>query len=164
MPRRWLIKYEDFVDEFQDLFLRFSLFNFTPLSFSTRLLQPLDRPIPRNPKYEHVAPTIDTGASMSKVLQRLNDVQTSLSKSASSTSYHHHHQHHRHHQQQQQQHYDIHLRAIVQISRSSTCDLDYRYKPGEIFRRIRATTLVSLVCHSQSDHANPGENTEQLSI
>eukprot|EP01137_Pigoraptor_chileana_P028761 Opistho-2@13060 len=59
---------------------------------------PMTKRVPKNPKYEHLKSTLDTGASMSRYLARLDDLRT-----------------------------------------------NYKYKPNEAFRRIRASTLVQLI-------------------
>ena len=40
--------------------------------------QPVDARIPCNPRYEHIGTTLDTGASMSKYLARLEDLRSSM--------------------------------------------------------------------------------------
>jgi centrosomal protein CEP41 len=59
---------------------------------------PLNKRIPKNPKYSHVKATVDTGASHSKYLARLEDMRK-----------------------------------------------NYRFRPDEIFKRLKATTFVQLV-------------------
>ena len=59
---------------------------------------PLLQKIPVNPKYKNVRPTIDTGASMTKYLERVKELKA-----------------------------------------------NYKYKKGEIFKRIKVTSLVALM-------------------
>ncbi|CAI8015844.1 Centrosomal protein of 41 kDa [Geodia barretti] len=59
---------------------------------------PLNKRIPKNPKYSHVKATVDTGASLGKYLARLEDMRK-----------------------------------------------NYRFRPDEIFKRLKATTFVQLV-------------------
>ena len=42
--------------------------------------QPLDKVIKKNPRYEHVQKTIDTGSSMTKYLKKIEEIKTSKLK------------------------------------------------------------------------------------
>ncbi|TGZ61842.1 hypothetical protein CRM22_007760 [Opisthorchis felineus] len=43
------------------------------MPLARKSIDPMQKPIPKNPKYEDVAPTVDTGASMSKYLKKMEE-------------------------------------------------------------------------------------------
>ena len=63
-----------------------------------KMKDPLSQKVPANPKYKDVRPTVDTGASMTRYLERLHETKS-----------------------------------------------NYKYKKGEIFKRIKVTSLVGLM-------------------
>ena len=63
-----------------------------------KIRDPLAQKVPANPKYRDVRPTVDTGASMTKYLERVREIKS-----------------------------------------------DYKYKKGEIFKRIKVTSFIGLV-------------------
>ena len=65
---------------------------------TTSKTDPLSQRIPVNPKYKDVRPTVDTGASVTKQLERIKELKA-----------------------------------------------NYKFKKGEIFKRMRVTSLVALM-------------------
>jgi len=76
-----------------------------PTAASVPRKDPLSQKIPVNPKYKDVRPTIDTGASMTKYLERVKELKA-----------------------------------------------NYKYKKGEIFKRIKVTSLVALMIEVSEIH------------